>query len=311
MGVRRFGRRARLAQRPCRTAELEDLHEHLPAHRAHRGRRRPGARTGAASTGPTPASVVRTLSEAADHAVRKLRAVAPGMNGFPVGTKFEKWVFSQNGDWVGGFWPGTLWMAYLRTRDDMFRTPALYWARRLAPRRYDTTSHDLGFLFYPSWVTAWRLTGDDTWSAGAVQAADSLIQRYNPRGRFIRAWGALDTRQDAGRVIMDTLMNLDLLGLRQAGGRGTRSTWTSPWSTPGRRSGTSPGRTARRPTSSTSTPTPAHRSDRTRSRATALPPAGRAGRPGGSTASRPCTAAPVTGRSCARRGAWPTMRREH
>ncbi|OIK00962.1 glucuronyl hydrolase [Streptomyces sp. MUSC 14] len=142
--------------------------------------------------------------------MRKLRSVAPGMNGFPVGTKFEKWVFSQNGDWVGGFWPGTLWMAYLRTRDDMFRTPALDWARGLAPRRYDTTSHDLGFLFYPSWVTAWRLTGDETWSAGAVQAADSLIQRYNPRGRFIRAWGALDTRQDAGRVIMDTLMNLDL-----------------------------------------------------------------------------------------------------
>ncbi|OIK07598.1 glucuronyl hydrolase [Streptomyces monashensis] len=143
--------------------------------------------------------------------MRKLRAVAPGVSGSPVGTKFEKWVFSQNGDWVGGFWPGTLWMAYLRSHGDMFRTLALDWARRLAPRRYDTTTHDVGFLFYPSWVTAWRLTGDETWSAGAVQAADSLIQRYNPRGRFIRARGALDTRQNAGRVIMDTLMNLDLL----------------------------------------------------------------------------------------------------
>ncbi|MEU8690178.1 glycoside hydrolase family 88 protein [Streptomyces sp. NPDC048665] len=165
----------------------------------------------ARSAEPAPASVARTLAEAADYAVHKLRAVAPGVSGFPVGTKFEKWVFSQNGDWVGGFWPGTLWMAYLRTQDDMFRTLALDWARRLAPRRYDTTTHDLGFLFYPSWVTAWRLTGDETWSAGAVQAADSLIRRYNPRGRFIRAWGALDTPQNAGRVIMDTLMNLDLL----------------------------------------------------------------------------------------------------
>ncbi|WP_199272571.1 glycoside hydrolase family 88 protein [Streptomyces broussonetiae] len=178
-----------------------------------------GATAGAA----TPAQAAQTSAErepdtsadaleaAADYAVEKLRAVAPGVSAFPVGTKFEKWVFSKDGDWVGGFWPGTLWMAYLRSGDDMFRTLALDSARKLAPRRFDTTTHDLGFLFSPSWVTAWRLTGDDTWGAGAVQAADSLIQRYNPRGRFIRAWGALNDPQNAGRVIMDTLMNLDLL----------------------------------------------------------------------------------------------------
>jgi unsaturated chondroitin disaccharide hydrolase len=143
--------------------------------------------------------------------VEKLHAFAPGVTGFPVGTKFEKWTYSQNGDWVGGFWPGTLWMAYLHSGDDAFRTLALDSARKLAPRRHDTTTHDLGFLFYPSWVTAWRLTGDDSWRTGAIEAADSLIQRYNPRGRFIRAWGALNDPNNAGRVIMDTIMNLDLL----------------------------------------------------------------------------------------------------
>ncbi|MGV4981134.1 glycoside hydrolase family 88 protein [Streptomyces sp. NRAIS4] len=165
------------------------------------------------------ASTGRVLRAAADYAVEKLRAVAPGVSAFPVGTKFEKWVFSQNGDWVGGFWPGTLWMAYLYSKDDGFRTLALDSARKLAPRRYDTTTHDLGFLFYPSWVTAWRLTGDDSWRAGAVRAADSLIRRYNPRGHFIRAWGALDDPNNAGRVIMDTIMNLDLLAFasRQTG----------------------------------------------------------------------------------------------
>ncbi|MGW1669847.1 hypothetical protein [Streptomyces sp. NPDC002324] len=87
------------------------------------------------------------------------------------------------------------------------------------PRRYDTSTHDLGFLFSPSWVTAWRLTGDDAWRTGAVRAADSLIQRYNPRGRFIRAWGALTDPRNAGRVIIDTMMNLDPLAFaaRQTG----------------------------------------------------------------------------------------------
>ncbi|MEV6053676.1 glycoside hydrolase family 88 protein [Streptomyces sp. NPDC052107] len=167
----------------------------------------------------SPASAARALRAAADYAVGKLHTVAPGVTGFPVGTKFEKWTYSQNGDWVGGFWPGTLWMAYLHSGDDVFRTLALDSARKLAPRRHDTTTHDLGFLFYPSWVTAWRLTGDDSWRTGAIEAAESLIQRYNPRGRFIRAWGALNDPNNAGRVIMDTIMNLDLLAFagRQTG----------------------------------------------------------------------------------------------
>ena len=155
---------------------------------------------------PEPATD-RLLRDAADYAVQKLRVVAPTVSDFPVGTKFEKWVYSKNGDWVGGFWPGTLWMAYLHSGDEDFRTLALDSAQGLAPRRYDTSTHDLGFLFYPSWVTAWRLTGDSTWKDGAIGAADSLIQRYNPRGRFIRAWGALSDPGNAGRVIIDTMMN--------------------------------------------------------------------------------------------------------
>jgi unsaturated chondroitin disaccharide hydrolase len=165
------------------------------------------------------ASVTRTLRQAADYAVAKLRAVAPGVTAFPVGTKFEKWAYSQNGDWVGGFWPGQLWLAYLHSGDEQFKTLALAAADKLAPRQYDTGTHDLGFLFYPSWVTAWRLTGDEKWQAGAVQAAASLIKRYNPAGKFLRAWGALTDPKDAGRVIMDTMMNLDLLAFasRQTG----------------------------------------------------------------------------------------------
>ncbi|WP_458084872.1 glycoside hydrolase family 88 protein [Streptomyces malaysiensis] len=165
----------------------------------------------AAQEVPGRAAALRTLQETADYAVAKLRAVAPGVSDFPVGTKFEKWTYSQNGDWVGGFWPGTLWMAWLHSGDEGFRTLALASAKKLAPRQDDTGTHDLGFLFYPSWVTAWRLTGDDTWRAGALRAASSLIRRYNAKGRFIRAWGALNDPANAGRVIMDTMMNLDLL----------------------------------------------------------------------------------------------------
>lgn len=165
----------------------------------------------AASAASDRASDLRTFTDAADYAVAKLRAVAPGVTAFPTGTRFEKWQFSQNGDWVGGFWPGLLWLAWLYSGDTEFRTMAETSALKLAPRQTDTSTHDVGFLFTPSWITAWRLTGDPKWRDGAITAAGSLIQRYNPAGRFIRAWGALGTTQDAGRAIMDTIMNLDLL----------------------------------------------------------------------------------------------------
>jgi unsaturated chondroitin disaccharide hydrolase len=157
------------------------------------------------------ASTQATFTAAADYTVAKLRAVAPGVTQFPEGTKFEKWTFTQDGDWVGGFWPGLLWLSWLYSGDDQFRTLAEASAQNLAPRQSDTSTHDLGFLFTPSWVTAWRLTGDTKWRDGAVAAAGSLIKRYNAAGRFIRAWGALGTSDNAGRAIMDTIMNLDLL----------------------------------------------------------------------------------------------------
>lgn len=167
--------------------------------------------TGRKDTASQGKGTTETFQAAIEYAIVKIRATAPSVTQFPVITKFEKWTYSKDGDWVGGFWPGTLWLSWLYSGDEQFKTWATASANNLAPRQTDTGTHDLGFLFYPSWVTAWRLTGEEKWRAGAVRAASSLIQRYNPNGHFIRAWGALNSPTDAGRVIMDTLMNLDLL----------------------------------------------------------------------------------------------------
>jgi unsaturated chondroitin disaccharide hydrolase len=137
--------------------------------------------------------------------------VAPGVTSFPQETRYERWTYIDTGAWVGGFWPGMLWLAWLDTGDDEFRRLAEQAAERLTPRLDDTSTHDLGFLFYPSWVTAWRLTGDERWRDGAIRAAGSMSTRYNAAGRYIRAWGELGTPDRDGRAIIDTMMNLDLL----------------------------------------------------------------------------------------------------
>ncbi len=86
------------------------------------------------------------------------------------------------------------------------------WTERLAPRQHDLGTHDLGFLFELSYILGSKLTGDEALKAPAIQAARSLIQRFNPKGGYIQAWHAInDTPEWRGRAIVDTLMNLYLL----------------------------------------------------------------------------------------------------
>jgi unsaturated chondroitin disaccharide hydrolase len=86
------------------------------------------------------------------------------------------------------------------------------WAARLQPRQYDTTTHDLGFLFELSHILGANITGDASLNRPAVQAARTLTLRFNQKGGFFQAWGALNAPAEMrGGVIIDTMMNLDML----------------------------------------------------------------------------------------------------
>lgn len=119
--------------------------------------------------------------------------------------------WTRNGVWTEGFWTGVLWWLYAYARDERI----LQWARRytrlLAERKAAFTDHDLGFLFYHSCVLQATLTGDESLLPAALAAARRLAARFNPRGRFIRAHGALEAPERAGYAIIDTAMNLRLL----------------------------------------------------------------------------------------------------
>lgn len=152
------------------------------------------------------------VPEALEYSLAKTRQNLANLNSFPELTRDGKWVCVDNGGWVGGHWVGLLWLAYAHTGDPAFEAGARRWAERLAPRQFDTGTHDLGFLFELSHLLGARLTGDESLNAPALQAAESLILRYNPRGGYIQAWGPLDAPAERrGRAIIDTMMNLDLL----------------------------------------------------------------------------------------------------
>lgn len=122
-----------------------------------------------------------------------------------------------NVGWTTGFWTGLGWLAYELSGRDVFRDWAHShypgFAERMA-RKTDLDHHDLGFLYGPTSVAAYRITGDPRERALALQAADVLQGRFLPRAGVFQAWGRMgedNARRDRGRVIIDTLMNLPLL----------------------------------------------------------------------------------------------------
>jgi unsaturated chondroitin disaccharide hydrolase len=105
--------------------------------------------------------------------------------------------------WTGGFVAGQLWLAREHER-------AAAVTDLLRPRAAQPTTHDLGFLFWPSAVLGLAATGDDCYRVLGLRAAASLVRRSLPNG-VIQVIGALDDPSRRGRTIVDTWPNLLLL----------------------------------------------------------------------------------------------------
>lgn len=119
----------------------------------------------------------------------------------------------ENTQWTAGFWPGEIWLAFEHTSEKIFRYAAQIQVQSFLDRierRIETDHHDMGFLYSPSCVAAWKLVGDDDGRRAAILAADQLLERFQPIGGFIQAWGRKG-RPEEYRYIIDCLLNLPLL----------------------------------------------------------------------------------------------------
>lgn len=120
---------------------------------------------------------------------------------------------APNDQWTNGFWTGELWLAYEKTGDVAFRQAALSQVDSFLYRivnNIETDTHDLGFLYSPSCVAAYKLTGSEAGWKAAIMAADKLVSRFHEKGQFLQAWGPLDDPSNY-RLIIDCLLNLPLL----------------------------------------------------------------------------------------------------
>lgn len=118
--------------------------------------------------------------------------------------------------WTNGFWPGILWSMYHATGDALYRDCARQTEEKLdqALHKFVGLHHDVGFMWLHSAVADYRLTGWAPAKTRGLLAASILAGRYNPAGRFLRAWNpeCVNEGEDCtGWIIVDSMMNLPLL----------------------------------------------------------------------------------------------------
>jgi unsaturated chondroitin disaccharide hydrolase len=115
-------------------------------------------------------------------------------------------------EWTSGFWPGMLLLVYAHTNNrhllELAAQAESELEQAIIDERFYGLHHDVGFQFFATAVTRYRLTADPVARRRGLLAANLLMGRFNPVGGFLEAWNAKDRR---GMIIIDTMMNLPLL----------------------------------------------------------------------------------------------------
>lgn len=155
------------------------------------------------------------VKEALDAAVRQVRMNLPEYTYRCQNHSSEKGIYPacDNTEWTTGFWPGEIWLSYEHTGDPVFLHAASILVESFLERiekKIAVDHHDMGFLYTPSCVAAYKLSGNEHGRRAALLAADQLISRWQKKGQFLQAWGAFGAA-DNYRYIIDCLLNLPLL----------------------------------------------------------------------------------------------------
>jgi unsaturated chondroitin disaccharide hydrolase len=125
-------------------------------------------------------------------------------------TSTGMWETTGPSAWTSGFFPGALWLLFERTGNPLWRARAEDWTRAIYGQRTRIDTHDLGFMFMPSYGNGYRLVPNESYRQTLLAAAASLARRYDPDVRCVRSWGSIDDTTKF-EVIIDNLMNLELL----------------------------------------------------------------------------------------------------
>lgn len=111
--------------------------------------------------------------------------------------------------WCSGFFGGSLWYLYEFTKNPKWKDAAEKWTMAVEKEKYNTTTHDLGFMLYCPFGNGYRLTNNEKYKDIMLVGAESLATRFNPKIGLIKSWE--EFKGFDYPVIIDNMMNLEFL----------------------------------------------------------------------------------------------------
>jgi unsaturated chondroitin disaccharide hydrolase len=147
------------------------------------------------------------LRNALDFAGRQAKRIIGTYPGYtPMYTVDGRW--NREGErwthWCEGFFPGILWLLHNATGQPSWRPLAEQFSRKLEPRRFDREIHDLGFLFFSTYLRWFHVTGDPALRNVLIDAGRTLALRRQKGGYLASFVGPQS-------LFIDIMMNIGIV----------------------------------------------------------------------------------------------------
>ncbi|GAA4784349.1 glycoside hydrolase family 88 protein [Olivibacter ginsenosidimutans] len=133
--------------------------------------------------------------------------------------KSRKLVGTDEWDWTGGFFPGSLWYIYHQTHNPQTKNDAIQWTETLEAAKDLDQHHDIGFVMYCSYGNAIKYLDDPqkkaTYQQLIIHSANTALKRYDAKVGLIKSWNSKESWDGKTiweyPVIIDNMMNLEML----------------------------------------------------------------------------------------------------
>ena len=147
------------------------------------------------------------LQNAFDFAQSQVRTILSSYpsNYYPmytVGGKFgrdrKRWTH-----WCDGFFPGMMFLFADETGESFWLDKAISYSTPLEDRQYDRAVHDLGFIFFSTYLHWERLGGPkDRIEPVLIQAGKTMAMRFMEKGQYLRSF------VEPASLFIDIMMNV-------------------------------------------------------------------------------------------------------
>jgi unsaturated chondroitin disaccharide hydrolase len=156
---------------------------------------------------PKREALLPRFADALSFAAAQARRILDTYPGYtPMYTVGGRW--NRGGDhwthWCEGFFPGILWLLHKHTGEAEWRRYAEHYSLPLEPRRFDRTVHDLGFLFFSTYLRWYHLTGERRLRNILIDAGRTLAQRRQ-KGGYLASFVGPES------LFIDIMMNVGII----------------------------------------------------------------------------------------------------